>query len=140
MKQFLVLFALLGLVRAQETAKPNIIWIMADDLGYGELGYYGQQVIQTPNIDRMALGGLRFTHLYSGATVCVPSRSVLMTGQNQGRWKGIRRNPGKPIVLFDQQNDIAEKTDVAAEHADIVEKIDTYLNTVRSESADWPVK
>lgn len=58
---------------------------MADDLGYGELGCYGQQVIETPQLDRMAREGMRFTHFYAGATVCAPSRSVLMTGQHQGR-------------------------------------------------------
>src|SRR5687768_6612516 len=60
--------------------KPNIIFIMADDLGYGDLGCYGQEVIQTPNLDRMAAEGVRFTQFYAGCTVCAPSRSVLMTG------------------------------------------------------------
>ena len=59
--------------------KPNLVWIMADDLGYGDLGCYGQTVIQTPHLDRMAREGLRFTQFYAGATVCAPSRSVLMT-------------------------------------------------------------
>ena len=58
--------------------KPNLIWIMADDLGYGDLGCYGQKIIATPNLDRMASEGLRLTHFYAGATVCAPSRSVLM--------------------------------------------------------------
>lgn len=73
--------------------RPNLIWIMADDLGYGELGCYGQQVIQTPELDRMAAEGLRFTHFYAGATVCAPSRSVLMTGQHHGRTR-VRGNAG----------------------------------------------
>jgi arylsulfatase A-like enzyme len=73
--------------------KPNLIWIMADDLGYGELGCYGQQVIQTPRLDRMAKDGLRFTHFYAGATVCAPSRSVLMTGQHHGHTR-VRGNAG----------------------------------------------
>jgi len=64
--------------------KPNIILILADDLGYGELGCYGQSKIKTPNLDRMAREGLRFTRFYAGATVCAPSRSVLMTGQHGG--------------------------------------------------------
>jgi arylsulfatase A-like enzyme len=64
---------------------PNIVFIMADDLGYGDLGAYGQQKIDTPNLDRMAREGLRFTQFYAGATVCAPSRSVLMTGLNLGR-------------------------------------------------------
>ncbi|MBM3860172.1 MAG: arylsulfatase [Verrucomicrobia bacterium] len=72
---------------------PNLIWIMADDLGYGDLGCYGQKVILTPHLDRMAREGMRFTQFYAGATVCAPSRSVLMTGQHQGRTP-VRGNAG----------------------------------------------
>ena len=75
-------------------ARPNLIWIMADDLGYGEVGCYGQQVIQTPRLDRMAAEGLRFTQFYAGATVCAPSRSVLMTGQHHGHTR-VRGNAGR---------------------------------------------
>ncbi len=74
--------------------QPNLIWIMADDLGYGELGCYGQKVIQTPNVDRMAREGMRFTQFYAGATVCAPSRSVLMTGQHHGHTR-VRGNAGQ---------------------------------------------
>ncbi len=63
---------------------PNIIWIMADDLGYGELGSYGQQDIRTPRLDQMAEEGLRFTQFYAGHTVSAPARSSLMTGQHTG--------------------------------------------------------
>ena len=63
---------------------PNIIYIMCDDLGYGDLGCYGQKVIQTPNLDRMAAEGMRFTDHYSGHTVCRPSRLVLWTGAHVG--------------------------------------------------------
>lgn len=73
---------------------PNLIWIMADDLGYGELGCYGQQVISTPHLDRMAGEGMRFTNFYAGATVCAPSRSVLMTGQHHGHTR-VRGNAGR---------------------------------------------
>src|SRR5690606_38360624 len=58
-------------------SSPNIILIMADDLGWGDLGCYGQKRIQTPNLDRMAAEGIRFTQFYAGSTVCAPSRSVL---------------------------------------------------------------
>lgn len=75
-------------------AQPNLIWIMADDLGWGDLGSYGQKVIQTPHLDRMAAEGMRFTHYYAGATVCAPSRSVLMTGKHHGRTR-VRGNAGK---------------------------------------------
>ena len=68
----------------QDTAddRPNIVYILADDLGYGELGSYGQKKIRTPNLDRLASEGMRFTRHYSGAPVCAPSRCVLMTGKH----------------------------------------------------------
>ena len=72
-------------VADDDSAKlPNIIFVMADDLGYGDLGCYGQQQIQTPNIDQMAAEGVRFTNHYAGSTVCAPSRCVLMTGYHTG--------------------------------------------------------
>ena len=70
---------------------PNIVYILADDLGIGDLGCYGQKVIQTPNIDKIAAQGMLFTDHYSGSTVCAPSRSVLMTGQHSGN-TSIRKN------------------------------------------------
>jgi arylsulfatase A-like enzyme len=72
-------------VKAREPAgKPNIIFILADDLGYGDLGCYGQKQIQTPNLDRLAAEGMRFTDHYAGTTVCAPSRCSLMTGLHTG--------------------------------------------------------
>jgi arylsulfatase A-like enzyme len=65
-------------------ARPNVVFILADDLGYGDLGCYGQRRIATPNIDKLATEGLRFTQAYSGATVCAPSRCCLMTGKHGG--------------------------------------------------------
>lgn len=91
-----LLFVLTCLWVAQTFAgesRPNLIWIMADDLGYGEIGSYGQTSIKTPHLDRMAKEGLRFTRFYAGATVCAPSRSVLMTGQHHGRTR-VRGNAG----------------------------------------------
>ena len=82
------------LIAVEPNVKPNLIWIMADDLGYGDLGCYGQKIIATPNLDRMAHEGLRFTHFYSGATVCAPSRSVLMTGMHHGHTR-VRGNAGQ---------------------------------------------
>jgi len=64
--------------------KPNILFILADDLGYGDLGCYGQKKIQTPNIDKLAAEGMRFTDFYAGSTVCAPSRACLMTGLHTG--------------------------------------------------------
>ncbi|MCS7045653.1 MAG: sulfatase-like hydrolase/transferase, partial [Gemmataceae bacterium] len=71
-------------VEAGPGRKPNIIFIIADDLGYAELGCYGQTKIRTPNLDRMAAQGLRFTQHYAGNAVCAPSRCVLMTGLHSG--------------------------------------------------------
>lgn len=69
----------------QDTSKPNIIYILADDLGYGDLGCYGQEKIETPNIDRLAAEGMRFTQHYTGAPVCAPARGMLMTGLHSGK-------------------------------------------------------
>ena len=76
--------------------KPNIIYILADDLGYGDIGSYGQTKIQTPNLDNMAAKGIRFTQHYSGSTVCAPSRCALMTGLHTGHSK-IRGNASVPL-------------------------------------------
>ena len=72
------------LTAAFAAAMPNIIFIIADDLGYGDLGCYGQKTTQTPVLDKLAAEGIRFTQHYSGSTVCAPSRSTLMTGLDTG--------------------------------------------------------
>ena len=82
-------------VNAQKTSKPNIIFIFADDLGYGDIGCYGQQKIETPNIDKLAQKGMKFTQFYSGSTVCAPSRSSFLTGLHTGH-TGIRGNTSYP--------------------------------------------
>lgn len=81
---------------------PNIIFIMADDLGYADLGCYGQKHIKTPYIDRMATESLRFSNCYTGASVCAPCRSVLMTGQHLGHTT-VRGNHGKNAPKHDGQ-------------------------------------
>jgi arylsulfatase A-like enzyme len=81
---------------APRSQKPNIIFILADDLGYGELGCYGQQRIKTPNLDRLASQGMRFTQCYAGTTVCAPSRAALMTGLHSGHAR-IRGNDALPL-------------------------------------------
>ena len=78
-------------VQAQEAAKPNIIYIMCDDLGYADVGCYGQQYISTPNLDRMAAEGMLFTQAYAGSPVSAPSRACFMTGQHTGHTK-VRGN------------------------------------------------
>lgn len=108
----LMLFPLLwSPARAVAAQRPNLIWIMADDLGYGDPGCYGQTAITTPNIDRMATEGMRFTHFYAGATVCAPSRSVLMTGLHHGHTR-VRGNAGKtnPAAQALQPGDVTVAT------------------------------
>lgn len=78
--------------------KPNIIFILADDLGYGDLSCYGQEKFTTPNIDRLASEGMKFTQFYAGSTVCAPSRCSLMTGYHTGRCY-IRGNRDQPATL-----------------------------------------
>ncbi|AXY75925.1 arylsulfatase [Paraflavitalea soli] len=92
-----ILLANSGITQAQQkntrNRQPNIILIVADDLGHGDVGCYGQQKTTTPNIDQLAATGMRFTQFYSGTTVCAPSRASLMTGQHTGHTP-IRGNRG----------------------------------------------
>src|SRR5579872_1083306 len=83
-------------ITAAPVAKPNIIFILADDLGYGEVGCYGQEQIKTPYLDQMAREGIRFTSCYAGCTVCAPSRCTLMTGLHTGHAR-IRGNGTVPL-------------------------------------------
>lgn len=90
--------------------KPNIIYIMCDDMGYGDLGCYGQRLISTPNIDSMARGGIRFTQAYAGSPVSAPSRASFMTGQHSGHTE-VRGNKeywrGVPIVRYGINDDFS---------------------------------
>ena len=90
---------------AKKATPPNIVIIVADDLGYGDLGAYGQEKINTPELDELALEGMRFTDFYAGSTVCAPSRASLLTGLHTGN-SPVRGNPrwtatGKPVDLED---------------------------------------
>ncbi len=101
----------LALVCAQASARPpNIIVILADDLGYGDLSCYGQQLFATPRLDRMAAEGLRFTQFYSGSPVCAPSRCTLITGLHTGhaRIRGNGTPSGQPVTLFPEDITLAE--------------------------------
>ncbi len=86
---------------------PNIIFIMADDLGYGDLGCFGQTTLRTPNIDRLAAGGMKCTSVYAGATVCAPSRCSLMTGRHQGH-ATVRGNKNPEVPLRPGDVTVAE--------------------------------
>ena len=92
----------------QKPSKPNIIYIMCDDMGYGDLGCYGQPFIETPHIDQLATEGMRFTQAYAGAPVSAPSRACMMTGQHTGHtrvrgneefWKDV------PMVKYGENED-----------------------------------
>ena len=99
---------LLGFVMAytlNAADKPNIIFILADDLGQGDLGCYGQEKIKTPNLDALAAQGTRYTQAYSGTTVCAPSRTSLMTGLDMGH-SPVRANR----QINDGQMPLPEKT------------------------------
>lgn len=105
MKNLIFLFALILFTNCNNTAPkpknskpPNIIYILADDLGYGDIGVYGQTLFETPNLDRLAKGGMQFLQHYSGSTVCAPSRSALMTGQHTGN-TFIRGNSERGFTL-----------------------------------------
>lgn len=79
--------------KINDDVQPNILFLLADDLGFGELGCYGQEVIQTPELDKLAKQGIRFTDFYAGNAVCSPSRAVLMTGKSSS-FNTIRGNSG----------------------------------------------
>jgi len=85
--------------------RPNIILIVADDLGYAELGCYGQELIETPNIDRLAQQGVRFTQFYSGAPVCAPARCTLMTGLHLGHAVSRDNKPTKHLKELRENSD-----------------------------------
>ncbi len=100
------------------TPKPNIIYILVDDLGYGDLGCYGQEIIKTPNIDRLAAEGMRFTDQYAG------NQAV-----RRGPWKLVGNN--KRAQLFNLDTDIGEKTNLASQHPDLVEELKRLYETAK---------
>lgn len=110
--------------RGSGTTRPNIVFIMADDLGYKHLGCYSQQKIRTPHLDRMAAEGMRFTDMYSGCCVCAPSRSVLVTGRHGGH-TAVRGNIGG-FPLAPEDITIAE-----AQHPRVVAELNQRLNDSR---------
>ena len=93
---------------AQKQQRPNIVFILCDDMGYGDLACYGQPYINTPHIDRMAAEGMRFTQAYAGSPVSAPSRATLMTGQHSGHCL-VRGNkeywPQSPVVMYGENKD-----------------------------------
>ncbi len=84
MRKFLLCSLLFAAIQLQAQERPNIVLILADDLGIGDIGPYGQKIISTPNLDKLAATGMKFSNFYAGTSVCAPSRSSLMTGQHTG--------------------------------------------------------
>lgn len=104
--------------------KPNIILIYADDLGYGDLGSYGQKFIKTPNLDKLAKSGIRFTDFYASAPVCAPSRASLMTGKHQGHAviRGNNNDKGERVPLRPADTTIGEVLKTAGYRTGIIGK------------------
>ena len=107
---FLILLAFISCKENKDTAKetaetttsrPNIIVIYADDLGYGELGAYGATELKTPNLDKLANGGMRFTNGYASSATCTPSRYALLTGVYPWRNKRAKILPGTAPLIID---------------------------------------
>lgn len=106
--------------------RPNIVFILADDLGYGDVGFNGQTKINTPTLDKMAKDGIVFTHHYAGSTVCGPSRASLITGLHTGH-SPVRGNPrwtksGTPVDLSKDQNTVAKELKRAGYRTGVVGK------------------
>ena len=101
MKSLFILTLLFLGTFAHAAEKPNIIYILADDMGYGDAGCYGQKTLKTPNLDKMAAEGMKFTRHYAGCTVCAPSRCVLMTGLHRqirpGQAAAFGRSPAERL-------------------------------------------
>lgn len=120
----LALFLILGFsglialssLKASDSQPPNLIFLLADDLGYGDLGSYGQELIETPNLDRLATQGIRFTQAYAGGSVCTPSRSVLMTGLHNGHTPARDNVPHYPTYFEEDDVTIAEVLKTAGYH------------------------
>lgn len=100
---------------------PNIIYILADDMGYGDLSCYGQKTLQTPNIDLLAAQGMKFTQHYAGATVCAPSRASLLTGKQPGR-SSVRGNSPPGQLIGDNEITIPQALKKAGYHSAVIGK------------------
>ncbi len=121
-----LIFVPMALAQKNKSAarKPNIVLILADDLGYGDLGAFGQKFIKTPNLDRLARGGIRFTDFYASSPVCAPSRASLMTGKHQGHAviRGNNNDRGERVPLRPEDTTIAEVLKTAGYRTGIIGK------------------
>lgn len=112
-------FLFSGESSAESESPPNVIYILADDLGIGDVGCYGQELLKTPRIDQLAAEGMRFTQHYTGSCMCAPTRSCLMTGQHTGHTR-IRKNGHGPLLPEDIT--IAEVLKEAGYHTGVIGK------------------
>ncbi|MEO8425847.1 MAG: arylsulfatase [Verrucomicrobiota bacterium] len=138
MKSRLVLFALLwcgGLLHAADKPRPNILLIYADDLGYGDVSCYGATRIQTPNIDRLAREGLRFTDAHTTSSTCTPSRYSMLTGEYAWRRRGTGVLPGNaPLLIEPGRTTMASVLQRAGYQTGVVGKWHLGLGTT---NLDW---
>lgn len=137
-KQFITGFFMLAafIATAQQKTKPNIVIIYADDLGYGDISANGATKIKTPNIDKLAKQGLRFTNAHAAAATCTPSRYALLTGQYAWRKKGTGIAPGNaPLILDPEKNTISDLLKKAGYNNAVVGK--WHLGLGPAEGADW---
>src|ERR1700722_16904945 len=103
-RALLVLLAVLALAGTSHAAKPNIVFIVADDLGFGDTGVYGATKIPTPNVDRLGREGLRFTDAHATSATCTPSRYAFLTGQYPWRKAGTGILPGDAPLIIDPKH------------------------------------
>src|SRR5262245_27260939 len=90
-----------GLAQTRTPSRPNIVLIYADDVGYGDLSCYGATGVRTPNLDRLAAGGVRFTNLHTTSATCTPSRYSLLTGEYAWRKRGTNVLPGDAALIIE---------------------------------------
>lgn len=116
----LAVYAVLAVIgdatAAEPPAKPNVIFVLSDDLAQGDVGCYGQKFINTPHRDTMAKEGMRFTQAYCGTSVCAPSRTSLMIGKHMGH-SPIRAS-GRQV--YDLAKDVGQSTDLTAKYPERV--------------------
>jgi arylsulfatase A len=104
-----ILIPFIGAAQQNSNKSPNIVLIMADDLGYGSLGCYGNKDIQTPNIDRLAAKGMRFTDFHSSGTVCTPTRAALLTGRYPQRCEWVEDEELSPVYREQRKNNLSQR-------------------------------